>query len=341
MKRGKRALRDHYWPCLANVSIMLMGGLMIGCQAQRDDRQIPQRQTASRSTGTGGNDTPFPLESAKYNALFVTRAPGRMLQVPQVMLAVSIDQSKCLLGEPLFLCWSLVNGTQEPVSIVLDYDKSIVLEIIDNQGKKCEELSYGIADYDVTPIIVPAGHRMVKMVNLFDDYLITHHGKYQLTVRYESDGKFETFDKIQEKIVQQTCWAGKLVSDVGSIEIVSPSKSADQKALEILTKGGTGRISEPASLFGQAFYDETNRQRILQEAPYSRYALYAKFYSGMSDVSRTERTPVAAFADSDLQHYREQLFLSGHSVLRPNAYERITDLESVMQMAGGLELNDD
>jgi ABC-type phosphate/phosphonate transport system substrate-binding protein len=49
---------------------------------------------------------------------------------------------------------------------------------------------------------------------------------------------------------------------------------------------------------------------------------------------------VAAFADSDLQQCREQLFLSGHSVLRPNAYERITDLERDMQKAGGLELND-
>ena len=47
---------------------------------------------------------------------------------------------------------------------------------------------------------------------------------------------------------------------------------------------------------------------------------------------------VAAFADSELKHSREQLFLSGHSVLRPNAYERITDLENDMHMAGGLEL---
>jgi ABC-type phosphate/phosphonate transport system substrate-binding protein len=47
---------------------------------------------------------------------------------------------------------------------------------------------------------------------------------------------------------------------------------------------------------------------------------------------------VAAFADPELQDCRDQLFLSGHSVLRPNAYERITDLESEMQKAGGLEL---
>jgi ABC-type phosphate/phosphonate transport system substrate-binding protein len=47
---------------------------------------------------------------------------------------------------------------------------------------------------------------------------------------------------------------------------------------------------------------------------------------------------VAAFADSELQECREQLFLSGHSVLRPNAYERITDLEREMQKAGGLAL---
>ncbi|MGB8314913.1 MAG: PhnD/SsuA/transferrin family substrate-binding protein [Aestuariivirga sp.] len=47
---------------------------------------------------------------------------------------------------------------------------------------------------------------------------------------------------------------------------------------------------------------------------------------------------VAAFADSELQECREQLFLGGHSVLRPEAYERITDLESDMQKAGGLDL---
>ena len=59
------------------------------------------------------------------------------------------------------------------------------------------------------------------------------------------------------------------------------------------------------------------------------------------DIEAMRQGLVAAFADSDLQDCRERLFLSGHSVLRPNAYERITDLESVMQMAGGLELNDD
>ena len=58
--------------------------------------------------------------------------------------------------------------------------------------------------------------------------------------------------------------------------------------------------------------------------------------SGNIDAMR--QALVAAFADSELQEWREQLFLSGHSVLRPNAYERITDLESEMQRAGGLDL---
>ena len=47
---------------------------------------------------------------------------------------------------------------------------------------------------------------------------------------------------------------------------------------------------------------------------------------------------VVAFADLELQECRDQLFLSGHSVLRPKAYERITDLEDEMQTAGGLDL---
>lgn len=58
--------------------------------------------------------------------------------------------------------------------------------------------------------------------------------------------------------------------------------------------------------------------------------------SGRSEAMR--QALVAAFADSDLQDCRGQLFLSGHSVLPPQAYERITDLETAMEKAGGLEL---
>ena len=56
------------------------------------------------------------------------------------------------------------------------------------------------------------------------------------------------------------------------------------------------------------------------------------------DIDAMREALVAAFADSELQECREQLFLIGNSVLRPNAYERITDLESEMQKAGGLDL---
>ena len=56
------------------------------------------------------------------------------------------------------------------------------------------------------------------------------------------------------------------------------------------------------------------------------------------DIDSMRRAIVAAFADSELQTCRDQLFLSGLSVLRPTAYERITDLEDEMQKAGGLNL---
>jgi ABC-type phosphate/phosphonate transport system substrate-binding protein len=58
--------------------------------------------------------------------------------------------------------------------------------------------------------------------------------------------------------------------------------------------------------------------------------------SGNIDAMRAAL--VVAFADSELQECREQLFLNGHSVLGQNAYERITNLESETQNAGGLEL---
>ena len=57
---------------------------------------------------------------------------------------------------------------------------------------------------------------------------------------------------------------------------------------------------------------------------------------GNMDVMR--QALVAAFGDESLHEARDQLFLSGQSVLRPNAYERITDLERDMQKAGGLKL---
>ena len=57
---------------------------------------------------------------------------------------------------------------------------------------------------------------------------------------------------------------------------------------------------------------------------------------GNIDVMR--QALVVAFRDESLHEVRDQLFLSGQSVLRPNAYERITDLERDMQKAGGLEL---
>jgi ABC-type phosphate/phosphonate transport system substrate-binding protein len=45
-----------------------------------------------------------------------------------------------------------------------------------------------------------------------------------------------------------------------------------------------------------------------------------------------------AFADPDLQAARDQLFLSGFSVLAPRDYDRILDLEAAMERSGGLEL---
>ena len=56
------------------------------------------------------------------------------------------------------------------------------------------------------------------------------------------------------------------------------------------------------------------------------------------DIDAMREALVAAFVDSELRDCREQLFLSGQSVLRPTAYERITELEDAMQRAGGFEL---
>lgn len=56
------------------------------------------------------------------------------------------------------------------------------------------------------------------------------------------------------------------------------------------------------------------------------------------NIEDIRRALIEAFGDEDLQEARDQLFLSGQSVLRPTAYERITKLEGDMQNAGGLDL---
>ena len=45
-----------------------------------------------------------------------------------------------------------------------------------------------------------------------------------------------------------------------------------------------------------------------------------------------------AFADPELSEARDHLFLTGHSLLQPQVYDRITDLEKAMRSAGGLTL---
>jgi ABC-type phosphate/phosphonate transport system substrate-binding protein len=56
------------------------------------------------------------------------------------------------------------------------------------------------------------------------------------------------------------------------------------------------------------------------------------------DIDSLREAIAGAFADPELREAREQLLLSGHSVLEPGAYDRITDLELEMQKAGGLDL---
>lgn len=56
------------------------------------------------------------------------------------------------------------------------------------------------------------------------------------------------------------------------------------------------------------------------------------------DVERLRSALAAAFADPVLQETRDHLFLNGYSLLDPQAYDLIIDLETTMQRAGGLKL---
>ncbi len=62
------------------------------------------------------------------------------------------------------------------------------------------------------------------------------------------------------------------------------------------------------------------------------------FVTRAGNIAALRRGLVAACADEKLAPFRERLLISGQSVLEPNIYNRINDLENQMQNAGGLEL---
>lgn len=62
------------------------------------------------------------------------------------------------------------------------------------------------------------------------------------------------------------------------------------------------------------------------------------FVTVSGDVERLRAALAAAFADLALRETRDQLFLTGFSILDARDYRRIIALETAMQRAGGLDL---
>jgi hypothetical protein len=57
------------------------------------------------------------------------------------------------------------------------------------------------------------------------------------------------------------------------------------------------------------------------------------------DITKLRAGLAAAFADPTLREARDKLFLTGHSVLDAKDYDRIVELETAMERAGGLVLS--
>ncbi|MGQ0483985.1 MAG: phosphate/phosphite/phosphonate ABC transporter substrate-binding protein [Hyphomicrobiales bacterium] len=62
------------------------------------------------------------------------------------------------------------------------------------------------------------------------------------------------------------------------------------------------------------------------------------YVTAVADITRLRMGLAQAFADPTLFEAREMLFLTGHSVLDAQDYERIVELETAMERAGGLAL---
>ena len=110
----------------------------------------------------------------------------------------------------------------------------------------------------------------------------------------------------------------------GSMAAVRDGKADDCAADAVCV--ALARRYRPGDLKGLV---EIARSPMVQGLPYVTVA---------GDMTKLRAGLAAAFADPTLREAREKLFLTGHSVLDAKDYDRIVELETAMEKAGGLAL---
>lgn len=146
------------------------------------------------------------VKRGKYFSLFLIaqRAPaqGRLPAPESLALDVELDQTACLLGEPLLVRRSLVNNGRS--SITVPYDRADpgarIFQIDDRQGRQMRRLPQSKDDRDGLPVVtIEQGERLLDIFNLFDDYAISEPGEYKLVARFQSVGHYRELTRTPSK----------------------------------------------------------------------------------------------------------------------------------------------
>lgn len=171
-------------------------------------------------------------------------------------LEVDFDPRDRLLGEPLWVRCSLVNGTSTPISLSYGHRaegrNTLLFAIVGSDAKAVPAVPHKIDSAGPQPLVLPPGWRLVEWYNLCDEYGIAEPGEYAIAVRYESDGK--SFNPGTLK-TRDDLWKGKLKQRLGTVKITAPA-GGDQHLLERLNKRSLWQKDSPFRFVGMWYTED-------------------------------------------------------------------------------------
>ncbi len=228
------------------------------------------------------------------------------MEVNGIALDVEFQTGAYLVAQPLWIRCSLTNRT--PKNLVVPYDRygtasTFLFNIVGPGGVRLPRLEHEEATIGPRALVIRAGKRFVETFNLYDECAIAEPGVYQVSVTFESDGKYYEIDKSIGGPVERAGWKGSLTAEVGTIQIVKPAEPTDIAALEAITPSADQVPRQGEHRFPYlSVFSETNRKILNDQHPRSRYTPYAHYFQALADLKRFERSTSPTFAKSAVEH---------------------------------------
>jgi RNA polymerase sigma factor (sigma-70 family) len=195
-----------------------------------------------------------------------------------------------LLAEPIWIRCSLTNHSAEPITIPYmpgNHINSIILEATGPDGKKIE-INYLERDsWGPQPVTIAPRQRLVQWYNLSNVLTIVAAGDYTLRVSFQSNGK--SIDP-KTRTWRTDHWKGKVTCPPFTVHLREPVQPVNKAALARLMKNAPPQSPYSYSLLAN---DQT-RQDLIEKYTQSRYANYAQYEIGRSDLYRSGQGKVFA-----------------------------------------------